>query len=91
MTDQPAASAATPSHMTNPWAISAFILSLFGWLGVTTSIVSGILAYAALRDIKHRGEGGRALAQCALALAALLTIVVLLRGAHIDLTKIATC
>jgi uncharacterized Tic20 family protein len=88
MTNQATVSAVS-ARPTNPWAIAAFVLSLFGWVGIVTSIISGILAVAALRDIARRDEGGRALAQFALALATLLTVVVSLHAAHVHLTTIA--
>jgi hypothetical protein len=88
MTNQATVSAVA-ARPTNPWAIAAFVLSLFGWLGVLIPIISGILAFAALRDIEHRGEGGRTLAQFARALAVIFAVVMLLRWAHIDWTTIA--
>jgi hypothetical protein len=71
-----------PTRPTNPWAVSAFVLSLIGWCGLPIPIISGALAFVALHQIERRGEGGRAIAQFARAFAILLTVAILLRGGH---------
>jgi hypothetical protein len=81
MTNQPTVGA-VPARPTNPWAVAAFVLSLFGWIGLPIPIMSGILAFVALRDIEQRGEAGRALAQFARAFAILLTLVMVLHAGH---------
>ncbi len=81
MTNQPNVGA-VPARPTNPWAVAAFVLSLFGWIGLPVPIISGILAFVALREIEQHREGGRALAQFARAFAVLLTLVILLHGRH---------
>jgi hypothetical protein len=68
----------------NPWAVAAFVLSLISWCGLPIPIISGVLASVALRDIKQRGESGRAMAQFARALAILLTVGIVARGGHTD-------
>ncbi len=79
---------AMPARPVNPWAISAFVLSLVSWRGLPIPIMSGILAFIALREIEPRGESGRAMAQFARAFAILVTTAILLRGGHPDwLTK----
>lgn len=83
MTNQPTMRA-VPARPTKPWAVAAFIFSLFGWLGLPIPIMSGILAFVALRQIEQRGEGGRAIAQFARAFAIPLTGVILLRAGHTD-------
>ena len=70
MTSQPT-TLAVPARPTNVWAVAAFVLSLFGWYALPISIMSGIFAFVALRQIQQRNEGGRALAQFARALAIL--------------------
>jgi len=68
----------------NPWAISAFLLSLISWCGMPIPILSGILASIALRDMQERGESGRAMAQFARAFAILVTVAIVARGGHTD-------
>lgn len=75
---------APPARPTNPWAIAAFALSLVSWCGLPIPILSGVLAFVALRDMDRRGERGRAMAQFARALAILLTVAIAVRGGHND-------
>lgn len=62
-----------PTRPINVWAIAAVVVSLFGWYA--SPILSGIFAYVALHQIKHRAERGRALALFAPAFAISLTAV----------------
>jgi hypothetical protein len=64
----------------NPWAVSAFVLSLFAWQGFVIAFISASLARIALKQIKERGEGGRPMAQFARALGILFMIVMLTGG-----------
>ncbi|OJZ68014.1 hypothetical protein BRW65_25620 [Mycobacterium paraffinicum] len=75
---------AVPARPTNPWAIAAFALSLVSWCGLPIPILSGVLAFVALRDMEQRGEGGRAMAQFARAFAILVTVAIAVRGGHND-------
>ena len=68
----------------NPWAVSSFVLSLVGWCGLPIPIMSGMLAFIALREMEQREGGGRAMAQFARAFAILMTSAILLRGGHTD-------
>ncbi|WP_156689753.1 DUF4190 domain-containing protein [Mycobacterium sp. Marseille-P9652] len=54
-----------PTARTNALAIAAFVLSLMGMYA--SPAVSGVLAVVALRQAKHRQEGGFVLAIAALA------------------------
>ncbi|OBG62519.1 MULTISPECIES: DUF4190 domain-containing protein [unclassified Mycobacterium] len=79
---------AAPARPVNPWAITAFALSLISWCGLPIPILSGVLACVALRDMERRGEAGRAMAQFARAFAILVTVAIAVRGGHNDwLTK----
>jgi hypothetical protein len=78
-----------PTRQTNPWAVAAFVLSLFGWCGLPIPIISGMLAFVALHQIEQRGEGGRAIAQFARAFAILVTAAIVLRGGHTGWLTIA--
>jgi hypothetical protein len=88
MTSEPTTRAVS-ARPTNPWAVAAFVLSLFGWYALPIPIMSAIFAFVALRQIKQRGEGGRGMAQFARAFAILLTAVILLRGGHTDWLQFA--
>jgi hypothetical protein len=77
------------TRQTNPWAVAAFVLSLFGWCGLPIPIISGMLAFVALHQIEQRGEGGRAIAQFARAFAILVTAAIVLRGGHTGWLTIA--
>ncbi|OBH04027.1 DUF4190 domain-containing protein [Mycobacterium sp. E1747] len=80
---------AAPARPINPWAIAAFALSLVSWCGLPIPILSGLLAFVALRDMEQRGEGGRAMAQFARAFAILVTVAIAVRGGHNDWLTIA--
>lgn len=68
----------------NPWAVAAFALSLVSWIGFPIPIISIGLACIGLREMKQRGESGRALAQFARAFAILVTVAIAVRGGHTD-------
>jgi hypothetical protein len=68
----------------NPWAVAAFALSLVSWIGFPIPIISIGLACIGLREMKQRGESGRAMAQFARAFAILVTVAIALRGGHTD-------
>ena len=80
---------AVNTRPTNPWAVAAFVLSLFGWCGLPIPIISGVLAFIALHQIEQRGEGGRAIAQFATAFAIPATAAIVLRGGHTGWLTIA--
>ena len=73
----------------NPWAVASFVLSLVSWCGLPIPIISGALAFVALREMEQRGESGRAMAQFARALSILVTAAILVRGCHTN--WLATC
>ncbi|TAM72353.1 DUF4190 domain-containing protein [Mycobacterium sp.] len=68
----------------NPWAVAAFVLSLVSWIGFPIPVISIGLACVALREMEHRGESGRAMAQFARAFAILVSVAIVLRGGHTD-------
>jgi hypothetical protein len=68
----------------NPWAVSAFALSLVSWIGFPIPVISIVLACIALREMDQRGESGRGIAQFARAFAILVTVAIALRGGHTD-------
>jgi energy-converting hydrogenase Eha subunit A len=73
-----------PERPKNPWAVSAFTLSLVSWIGFPIPIISMGLAWIALREMEQRGESGRAMAQFARAFAILVTVAIALRSGHTD-------
>lgn len=73
---------AVTARPVNPWAVASFVLSLVSWCGLPIPIISGVLAFVALREMDQRGESGRAMAQFARALSILVTAAILVRGGH---------
>lgn len=74
----------TSGRPKNPWAVAAFVLSLVSWVGFPVPVISIGLACLALREMEHRGESGRAMAQFARAFAILVSAAIAVRGGHTD-------
>jgi hypothetical protein len=59
---------------TNPWAIAALILALFGFATYFAAPVGAVLGHVALRQIRHSGAAGRTMARGAIAVGWVITV-----------------